>query len=338
MTRHWGSGGAVVAAAVAATLTLGGGALAQSKKLEIVTLPAGSVAHGAASGIGSVVSQKSDLTLLAAPYAGPQVLVPMVNRGAAAFTLLNVADTHEAYRGIKPAYKAAHGNLRLVSVGYENRVSALTTAKSGIGTIKDIKGRRVAGVYSAHKTCAAMAAAVMANFGLDWKDVKVVPVPSVVPGVKALGEGRAEVNPCAAIGMGAVREVNAKTPLKFLSVNPAADAMKRATEHFVGLRAEKAKGGSSDGLTEDVYVFHYDFYLLTHAKVPDDVVYTVVKTLWNNLDDLRKTHGALRSWKRERMASTGVTAPYHPGAVKFFKEAGAWNAELEAERGKLLKN
>lgn len=337
MTGHRFTG-AAIAAAVAGAVALGGTALAQSNKVEIVTLPAGSVAHGAASGIGSVVSQNSDLTMLAAPYAGPQVLVPMVDRGEAAFTLLNVADTHEAYRGIEPAYKAAHRNLRMVSVGYENRVSALTRVDSGVASVKDIKGRRVAGVYSAHRTCAAMASAVMANSGLAWKDVTVVPVPSVVPGVRALGEGRAEVNPCAAIGMGAVREVNARTPLRFLSVDPSPEAVARAQEHFVGLRAVRAAAGSSDGLTEDAYVFHYDFYLLTHAGLSDDIVYTVVKTLWNNLDDLRGTHAALRSWQQERMASSGVTAPYHPGAVKFFKEAGVWTAELEAEREKLLQN
>ncbi|MGE3245831.1 MAG: TAXI family TRAP transporter solute-binding subunit [Beijerinckiaceae bacterium] len=323
------------AGAIAAAIVLAAPALAQ-EKLEIVTLPAGSVAHGAGSGIAGVVSQKTKLKILAAPFAGPQVVVPQVDAGKAAFTLINVFDTHNAYTGKKPDYKKAHRNLRLVSVGYENTGAALVRVESGIASVKDLKGKRAAGLYSAHKTCGAVASAVLANWGLTWKDVRVVPVPSVVPGVAALGEKRVDVTPCGALNMGIVREINVKSPIRFLPANPDKAAMDAARKEFTGMRAKLFKKGSAEGILQDQHVMVYDFYMLSHAGMAEETVYTLVKAIWENLPEIQKTHGALRTWTREGMASADVTAPYHDGAVRWFKEAKVWTPDMEAARAKLL--
>jgi TRAP transporter TAXI family solute receptor len=334
VSSHFGLGAFVACAALALS---GSHGFAQ-ERLEILTLPTGSVAHGAASGIAGVVSQKTKLRILAAPYAGPQVVVPQVDQGKAAFTLINVDDTYRAFRGEAPQYKQAHRNLRLVSVGYLNTSAALVREDSGIRSVAELKGRRVAGVFSAHRTCAQLATAVLDNASVGWSDVRVVPVPSVVPGVQALGEGRADANPCGAINMGVIREVNARSPVRFLPINTDPSAVERARQHFVGLRVMNLKAGSADGVPVDMPVFVYDFYLLTHAGLSDDTVYTLVKSIWDNLPEIQKTHSALQTWERERMAGADVTAPYHPGAVKFFKEVGVWTPEMEAAREKLLKN
>jgi len=321
---------AMAAAGAAATP-----ALAQ-ERLEIMTLPAGSVAHGVASGIAGVVSQKTGLRILATPFAGPQVVVPQVDDGKAAFTLINVGDTMEAYNGIAPAYKKAHKNLRMVSVGYINTTGAVVRIDSGIATVQDLKGKRAAGVYSAHQTCASLAAAVLANAGLSWKDLRIVPVPSVVPGIAALGERRVDVTPCGALNMGILREVNVKSPVKFLPIDTSPAAIAAASKHFPGLRPMTFKKGSTEGIVEDTTIFVYDFYLLTHAKMADETVYTLVKAIWDNLPEIQKTHGAARGWTRERMASDDTTAPYHPGAIKFFREAGVWAPSVDANHRKLL--
>ncbi len=310
-------------------------ALAQ-ERLEIMTLPAGSVAHGVASGIAGVVSQKTGLRILATPFAGPQVVVPQVDEGKAAFTLINVGDTMDAYNGVAPAYKKAHKNLRIVSVGYLNTTAAVVRLDSGITNSLELKGKRAAGVYSAHKTCASLASAVLANVGLSWKDVRIIPVPSVVPGIAALGEGRVDVTPCGALNMGIVREVNVKSPVKFLPIDTSPAAVQAALKHFPGLRPMTFKKGSAEGIVEDTTIFVYDFYLLTHAKMPDETIYTLVKAIWDNLPEIQKTHGAARSWSRERMASDDTTAPYHPGAIKFFREVGTWSSAVEANHKKLL--
>jgi TRAP transporter TAXI family solute receptor len=56
--------------------------------------------------------------------------------------------------------------------------------------------------------------------------------------------------------------------------------------------------------------------------VPDDVVYNVVKAVFENFDTFRKLHPAFENLSKEEMVRDALTAPLHPGAEKYYKEAG----------------
>ena len=62
--------------------------------------------------------------------------------------------------------------------------------------------------------------------------------------------------------------------------------------------------------------------VVSSAKVPDEVVYVVVKTVFENLDEFKKLHPALANLKPEDMVKNGLSAPLHPGAAKYYKEKG----------------
>ncbi len=81
--------------------------------------------------------------------------------------------------------------------------------------------------------------------------------------------------------------------------------------------------GQYPGVTnkEDVPTFGVKATICTSADVPADVVYAVTKEVFENVDELRKLHPALDVLTRENMLQ-GLSAPLHPGAEKYFKEAG----------------
>ena len=62
--------------------------------------------------------------------------------------------------------------------------------------------------------------------------------------------------------------------------------------------------------------------LISSAETAPDVVYAVVKAVFENFDDFRKLHPAFANLKKEEMIKDGLSAPLHPGAVKYYKEAG----------------
>jgi TRAP transporter TAXI family solute receptor len=62
--------------------------------------------------------------------------------------------------------------------------------------------------------------------------------------------------------------------------------------------------------------------LVTSAKQPDDVVYNLVKAVFENFDEFKKLHPAFAHLDPKEMVKAGITAPLHPGAVKYFKEKG----------------
>jgi TRAP transporter TAXI family solute receptor len=56
--------------------------------------------------------------------------------------------------------------------------------------------------------------------------------------------------------------------------------------------------------------------------VPDDVVYQVVRAVFENFDSFKRLHPAFHNLDKEEMVSAALTAPLHPGAVKYYKEVG----------------
>lgn len=62
--------------------------------------------------------------------------------------------------------------------------------------------------------------------------------------------------------------------------------------------------------------------MVTSAKVPDDVIYAVTKAVFDNLDEFKKLHPAFANLDPKKMVKDGLSAPLHPGAVKYYKEKG----------------
>jgi TRAP transporter TAXI family solute receptor len=62
--------------------------------------------------------------------------------------------------------------------------------------------------------------------------------------------------------------------------------------------------------------------IVSSAKVPADVVYVVVKTVFDNLDEFKKLHPALANLTPEDMIKNGLSAPLHEGAARYYKEKG----------------
>ncbi|WP_146586774.1 TAXI family TRAP transporter solute-binding subunit [Puniceibacterium confluentis] len=81
-------------------------------------------------------------------------------------------------------------------------------------------------------------------------------------------------------------------------------------------------GGMYAGSDEDVKTFGVKATFVTSADVPDDVVYEVVKAVFDNFDRFKKLHPAFENLKEEEMISDGLSAPLHPGAEKYYKERG----------------
>ena len=81
-------------------------------------------------------------------------------------------------------------------------------------------------------------------------------------------------------------------------------------------------GGMYPNNPQPTATFGVQATIVSSAKVPADVVYTVVKTVFDNLDEFKKLHPALAHLKPEDMIKNGLSAPLHEGAVKYYTEKG----------------
>ena len=62
--------------------------------------------------------------------------------------------------------------------------------------------------------------------------------------------------------------------------------------------------------------------VVTSSKVPDNVVYDLVKAVFDNFDEFKKLHPAFAHLDPKAMIKNGLSAPLHPGAIKYYKEKG----------------
>jgi TRAP transporter TAXI family solute receptor len=302
--------------------------------------PPGTVFYAVASGLAKVANEAGTARLSVQPHTGSSTFMPLMESGELEFGVINAVDMGLAFRapgfkiGGRNPYSPAPG-IRLVMRGSPLLIALLVRRDSPIRTVQEVRGKRVTGEYPAHLAVWYNMLGLLASGGLTWSDVKVVPVPAVNDGLDALVQGRADVS-AFAVGGAKVKEADASVGIRFLSTDCSPDGEARLRKAVPGYYPRWAKAGSSTGIVEDTCLVAYDLYLGAGRGVPDAVVEAVLRGVWEHVDKLAPIHPVLAEWTRERAVDPDVTIPYHPAAVRFYRERGAWKAGMDQVQQRLL--
>ncbi|WP_071799284.1 TAXI family TRAP transporter solute-binding subunit [Natronohydrobacter thiooxidans] len=119
---------------------------------------------------------------------------------------------------------------------------------------------------------------------------------------------------------GAIQE--ATTACDTVLVNVDNDAIRALVEERPYYRMATIPGGMYRGTAEDVTTFGVGATFVSSDAVSEDVGYEVTKAIFENLDQFRALHPALGTLDAAEMVSDGLSAPLHPGAERYFREAG----------------
>ena len=87
-------------------------------------------------------------------------------------------------------------------------------------------------------------------------------------------------------------------------------------------RSATIPGGMYRGNDGDTMTFGVGATFVTSTDVSEDAVYTVVKSVMENIDDFKKLHPAFANLDPQEMATAGLSAPLHDGAAKYYREKG----------------
>lgn len=304
--------------ALAALAITAGAAAAQT--YGFATLPPGSLNHTTASAISKVMKEKGGMNVLVQPTAGDNVIVPMVGRGEVEIGITNIMEAQDGFdRGQK--------DLRIITAVHALRTPFFVRKDSAMHTIADLKGKRVTMGYSAMRNIDIATRAMLATAGLTEADVKVVLVPNVVRSADDFMSGNADMF-YFAFGGPKVREADATVGgLRVLEMDEKGIPAARKIMRW-GYAIPVVPGPIFIGVEKPMKVYGFDNVLITSAKVKDELIYKVLETMEKYKDDLIAVQPVLREFT-PAFGYKQYGVPYHPAALKFFKERNLAARPLE---------
>ena len=208
--------------------------------------------------------------------------------------------------------------LRAVMALYPETLTVLAREDSGIGTIEQLKGKRV------------NIGAPGTGSRVTWDELKgalKITEADLAEAAELKTDAAAErlcSNTLDASLMivghpsGMVERQLTSCPLKLVPVSgPGVDALVAMRPYYTAATIP----GSAYGLAADVPTFGVKATLVTSANVPEDTVYALTMAVMTNLGKLKQQQ-ALAGLQPDDMTGQSLTAPLHPGAVKAFRELG----------------
>ena len=308
---------------------------AEQKSATLATHAVGSLYNAIGTGIATVVSRHTAMTVRVQPFAGPPAWLPSMNSGETDMGVLTSADAVTSYRGVI-LYKKPYKNTRILVVGGALQLSFYVPREAPIETVADLKGKKIPADYPGTPIVRLSSTAALATAGLTYNDIVRVPVSDLQSGAQAFMEGRTDAG-WHSVGSPAVEEANArKGGVKFISVIATPEGAKKMADVYPGSYPSVVKAGSATGIVKDTALLTNDIYLVASKDFSDQAAYETVKALWEYNQELGAAYPSLKEWGRERAVSKDAFIPYHPGAIKFFKEKGVWTKEMETLQTKLL--
>ncbi|PRX35201.1 TRAP transporter solute receptor, TAXI family [Meinhardsimonia xiamenensis] len=316
ITRSIGAG--LFAAALAA-------GAASAQVVTIATGAQGSLAYNSGQAVAKVANE-AGIIARTQPLVG---YLPLINAGEVDFGFSNAVEAEYAYTGTGN-YDRPHPNIRLVGVMFPLTTGIMAPCDLGLKSVEDLKARagelRIASEYTSSTIIPFYIAGALANAGISYDDFQQVPVASFVAGINALGDGLVDialVSLNAGAGQQAAVKLKDRGGLCYISLDNSEEGVARFKEYLpAGSIVSLPQNDKINGLQNyGANIMQIPWVMLTHAGADEELVYRMVKAVAENKDKLAESFGLFRLAKRETMAPAS-RVPYHPGALRYYAEAG----------------
>ncbi|NAW58574.1 MULTISPECIES: TAXI family TRAP transporter solute-binding subunit [unclassified Vibrio] len=211
-------------------------------------------------------------------------------------------------------------DLRAVFSIHPEPFTVVARSDAGIKTFDDLKGKRV-NIGNPGSGQRGTMEVLMKQYGWTNDDFKLVSELKAAEQSKALCDNKIDAM-VYTVGhpSGAIKEATTSCDSKIVEVSgPNVDKLVADNSFY---RVASVPGGMYNGNPDDVMTFGVGATFVTSSKVPEAVVYQIVKAVFDNFEDFKKLHPAFANLKKEEMIKDGLSAPLHPGAIKYYKEAG----------------
>lgn len=237
-------------------------------------------------------------------------------RGELAWSLADsVADAWEGNE--EAGFTKKLDKLRGVTRTYNNYIQIVANTEAGIKSLDDLKGKRIS-VGAARSGTELNARAIFKAAGIDYDDFSKVEYLPFGESVELMKNRQIDATlQSAGLGVSSIRDLATSIDIEII---PVPKEVVEAVGSLAYLPAT-IPANTYEGQSEDIPTAAIPNFLVTHADVPDDLVYEMTKVFYENLDALQSTHSVIKTVDISN-ALEGMPVPLHPGAEKYFKEHG----------------
>lgn len=306
-----------------------GEARADDKNLIIATATTGGTYYPVGVAIGTLISIKlagsNQITATAINSAGSGENVEMLKNKEADMAILQALFGQEAYNGTGKYEGKPMKEFRAITMLWENVEHFVLLSKYvKTGTIMDLKGlgqkfsigKRGSGTEGSGR-------AILAALGIDPEKEMTLEYLAYSPSASAMMDGRiAGANLPAGPPVAAVTQLFAQVGAKNVRVLDFTDEQIALLQKSYPVWTKYViKAGVYPGQTVDIRTVAQPNFLACRPDLPEETVYLITKTIFENLPFLLNIHKATTAMNLER-ATLGLPVPLHPGAAKYYKEQG----------------
>ena len=322
MTRRVFKAATMLTMAAAIGLALGGIAHAQQKTISIGTGGTGGVYYPLGGAVANVLSKNLPNVQATAEVTGGSVdNLKLIGAGKSelGFTMSDAA--LDALKG-EDKFKGAKVPLQTLLVVYPNRMHVVTIEGTGIEKMSDLKGKRVS-TGSPGSATEVMAFRVIEAAGLDKdKDMKRERL-GVAESVNAVKDRKIDAFFwVGGIPTAAVTDLAATPGVKIKMIDHSDVVAKMNAKYGDLYAAGTIPKGSYPGYDKDNAIAEVWNIIVTGDKMSNDDAYNIVKTLVEKKADLVAVHKEAESFSLANQQQAKSPIPFHPGALKYFKEKG----------------
>jgi TRAP transporter TAXI family solute receptor len=211
-------------------------------------------------------------------------------------------------------------NLRAIASLFPESLQLVVRDDSAIQTLADLRGKHISLGQPASGTVAD-ARVVLVAAGLTEKDMTA---EYLRPGVAAANVKDGTLDGFFIIGgvpVPAIRDLAAETPIRLIPVED--DVLAKMRESSTSYRRSTIPSGTYPGISAETPSIGFDALWIVSADAPDDLIYAITKALWNDATQrLLEARAPLGKQVRVEDALDGLSIPLHPGAKRFYREAG----------------
>lgn len=242
--------------------------------------------------------------------------VRSIEEGKAEIGFGNSISTVDALVGNEP-FKKPHENVCNIATFYPQYYQLAVPLDSGINSVKDLKGKGVT-TQPRGNTGELITGQLLKVNGLTYNDVKMSFV-SYTDSVTQMQDGHA-----AAFGLGtaipaaSIMDLASARPIKLLDLSDSLPEMKKLNPGYTMVTVPKGTYPKQDA---DVKVIGYATHIVASCKLPEDMIYAMTKAIAASTSSLGAVSKDMIKLTPKEMAED-IGVPFHPGAAKFYKEAG----------------